>query len=88
MTDREEALKDSDYPLTGSAYDDDEDDVDDDWAGDETTWTEDADAEEESDIKDESSAYLEFLSEEVRPSTNGIYAHLLTSLPGTKVRKP
>lgn len=63
--DREEALKD-DYPLDGSAYDEDEDE-DDAWGGDDTTWTEEAEVEDEADGRDESSAYLEFLSEEVRP---------------------
>lgn len=63
-SDREEALKD-DYPLDGSAYDDDEDDEDDAWAGDDTTWTEEVEAEDEVDGRDESSAYLEFLNEEV-----------------------
>lgn len=66
-SDREEALKD-DFPLDGSAYDDE--DEDDEWAGDDTAWTEEADAEDEGDGKDESSAYLEFLNEEVRPWTN------------------
>lgn len=61
--DREEALKD-DFPLEGSAYDDDEDD-DDAWGGDDTAWTEEAEGEDEADGKDESSAYLEFLNEEV-----------------------
>jgi hypothetical protein len=62
FSDREEALKD-DFPLDGSAYDDDEDE--DEWAGDDTTWTEEVEAEDEVDGKDESSAYLEFLTEEV-----------------------
>lgn len=61
-SDREEALKD-DYPLDGSAYDDDEDEEDP-WAGDDNTWTEEAEAEDEVDGRDESSAYLEFLNEE------------------------
>lgn len=61
---REEALKD-DYPLAGSAYDDDEEDDEAEWAGDDTAWTEEAENEEEVDAKDESTAYLEFLNEEV-----------------------
>jgi len=65
---REEALKD-DYPLDGSAYDDDEDE-DDAWAGDDTTWTEEAEAEDEVDGRDESSAYLEFLNEEAQKFKN------------------
>jgi len=60
IIDREEALKD-DFPADGSTYDDD----DDEWAGDETAWTEDNEPDDETDGKDESSAYLEFLSEEV-----------------------
>lgn len=58
--DREEALKD-DYPLEGEYDDDDEEDE---WAGDDTTWNGE-ETEEEPDVKDESSAYLEFLNEEV-----------------------
>ena len=41
---------------------DDEDDEDEEW-GDEAEWTNEAD--ETEDVKDESSAYLDFLSEEV-----------------------
>lgn len=60
---REEALKD-DFPLgEGSAYDDE--DEEDEWAGDDTTWTEETEPEDEVDGKDESAAYLEFLNEEV-----------------------
>jgi importin-7 len=62
-SDREEALKD-DYPLDGSAYDEDEDEEDA-WGGDDNAWTEEPEAEEEVDGRDESSAYLEFLNEEV-----------------------
>jgi len=65
---REEALKD-DYPLAGSAYDDDVDDEEE-WAGDDTAWTEDAEVEDEVDGKDESSAYLEFLNEEAQKFGN------------------
>jgi hypothetical protein len=60
--DRDEALKD-DYPLEGSTYDDE--DEDDEWAGDDTTWPDEDGADDETDGKDESSAYLEFLNEEV-----------------------
>jgi hypothetical protein len=60
--DREEALKD-DYPLAGSTYDE-YDDAEDEWAGDDSAWTEEPEN-DESDGKDESSAYLEFLNEEV-----------------------
>ena len=59
ISDREEALKE-DYTGDGSTFDDD----DDDWAGDDNTWTDDNER-EEGDVKDESSAYLEFLDEEV-----------------------
>jgi hypothetical protein len=57
-----EALKDDD-PYSGSTYEDDDDE--DEWGGDDTAWTEETEVEDESDIKDESSAYLEFLNEEV-----------------------
>jgi formylglycine-generating enzyme required for sulfatase activity len=59
--DREEALKD-DFPLEGSAYDDE--DEEDEWAGDDTAWNEETEVEDETDGRDESSAYLEFLNEE------------------------
>ncbi|PSS09330.1 hypothetical protein M430DRAFT_128428 [Amorphotheca resinae ATCC 22711] len=68
LKNREEALKD-DFPLEGSAYDDDEDD-DDAWGGDDTAWTEEAEGEDEADGKDESSAYLEFLNEEAQKFQN------------------
>jgi hypothetical protein len=61
-TERDEILKD-DFPLDGSAYDDLDDEED--WAGDDTEWNEENEPEEESDAKDESTAYLEFLNEEV-----------------------
>jgi len=66
---REEALKD-DYPLSGSAYDDDEDNDEDEWAGDDNTWSEEVDGDDETDGKDESSAYLEFLNEEAQKFGN------------------
>jgi importin-7 len=59
-TERDEILKD-DFPLDGSAYDDDDEE---DWAGDDTAWNEENEPEEETDAKDESTAYLEFLNEE------------------------
>lgn len=59
--DREEALKD-DYQHDPDGYDDE--DEDDEWAGDDNAWTEEAEVEDETDGKDESSAYLEFLNEE------------------------
>jgi hypothetical protein len=65
--DREEALKD-DYPLDGSTYDDEDDEEE--WAGDDNAWNDEADAEEESDAKDESTAYLEFLNEEAQKFQN------------------
>lgn len=61
---RDEALKE-DYPLAGDTYNDEESDEEDDWAGDDNVWTEEADN-DDTDGKDESSAYLEFLNEEVR----------------------
>lgn len=65
---REEALKDDDFALDGSAYDDD--DEEDEWAGDDNTWAEEEEQEEEQDAKDESSAYLEFLNEEAKKFKN------------------
>lgn len=60
---RDEVLKD-DYPVDEGAYDDDDEEL---WAGDDNAWNEEETPEEESsDAKDESSAYLEFLNEEVR----------------------
>jgi hypothetical protein len=66
VLDREEALKD-DYPLDGSAYDDEDDEEE--WAGDDSTWNDEAEPEEETD-KDESTAYLEFLNEEAQKFQN------------------
>jgi hypothetical protein len=63
IRDREEALKD-DFPLEDSAYDDE--DEEDEWAGDDTAWNDEAEPDDETDVKDEQSAYLEFLNEEVR----------------------
>lgn len=61
QSDREDAMKD-DYGLDGNyTYDDD-----DEWGDDEAAWTAEEELEEEViDAKDESSAYLEFLNEEV-----------------------
>lgn len=59
--DREEALKD-DYQHDPDVYDDE--DEEDEWAGDDNAWAEEAEAEDETDGKDESSAYLDFLNEE------------------------
>lgn len=70
--DREEALKD-DYPLDDGAYDDEDDD---DWAGDDAAWTEEVDEIDENDVKDESTAYLEFLNEEV--SSRVLLSYLFT----------
>ncbi len=63
ILDREEALKE-DFPLEGSAYD--EEDEDDEWAGDDNAWTGEEEHQEEEDVRDESSAYLEFLNEEAQ----------------------
>ncbi|KAF8862644.1 ARM repeat-containing protein [Acephala macrosclerotiorum] len=63
---REEALKD-DYPLDDSAYDDEDDEE---WAGDDSAWNEEDETNEESDVKDESTAYLEFLNEEAQKFQN------------------
>ncbi|KAG9245341.1 nonsense-mediated mRNA decay protein-like protein [Calycina marina] len=65
---REEALKD-DYPLDGSDYGGDDDNEE--WGGDDSAWTEDAETEDEIvDGRDESSAYLEFLTEEAQKFKN------------------
>ncbi|CAG8948647.1 hypothetical protein HYFRA_00001766 [Hymenoscyphus fraxineus] len=63
---RDEILKD-DYPVDGSAYDDDEEEL---WAGDDNAWNEDEGNEESEDAKDESTAYLEFLNEEAQKFQN------------------
>jgi importin-7 len=51
--------------LASSAYDDDEEEDEGEWAGDDTPWTEEEEVNDDVDGKDESSAYLEFLNEEV-----------------------
>jgi len=66
LKNRDEALRD-DYPLDDSAYDDDEDEE---WGGDDNAWAEEAEADEETDGKDESTAYLEFLNEEAQKFQN------------------
>jgi len=69
---REEALKEDD-PLSGSAYGDYVEDEEEEWGGDET-WTEEEGEEgEDAEGKDESSAYLDFLNEEV--SWLGVFFH-------------
>ena len=59
IPDREQALRDND-PVEGSAYEEEEDE----WSADDNTWTEEED-DETQDGKDESTAYLDFLNEEV-----------------------
>jgi len=61
--DRLSALSNANTYEIGSGYGDDDDD--DEWGGDDSAWTEEAEPEDEADGKDESSAYLEFLNEEV-----------------------
>jgi importin-7 len=68
IQDREEALKD-DFPLEDSAYDDE--DEEDEWAGDDTAWNDETEPDDETDVKDEQSAYLEFLNEEVSKVVSG-----------------
>ena len=64
MIDREEALKD-DFPLDDS-YSDGDVDSNGSWEGGEgNDWTEDDPEENDETAKDESSAYLDFLNEEV-----------------------
>jgi hypothetical protein len=64
MKSREAALKD-DFTLENTNYG--YDDEDDDWGEDESNWNaeDEAEVEEATDVKDESTAYLEFLNEEV-----------------------
>ena len=61
---RDDVLKD-DFPLDQSAYDDYEDEEGEEWAGDDNQWNEENEHEESEEVKDESTAYLEFLNEEV-----------------------
>jgi hypothetical protein len=62
-SDREEALRE-DFHLDGGAYGYDDDNSS--W-GEDTTWTAEEDDEKEtSEKKDESTAYLEFLNDEVK----------------------
>jgi hypothetical protein len=64
--DREEALKDDFQLEAGYGYDEDEE-----WNEDESAWTGEEENEDDGgqDVKDESTAYLEFLNEEVsRPA--------------------
>jgi importin-7 len=65
IEDREEALKD-DFHLEGGTYG--YDDEDEEWNEEEASWdaTEGDREEEVADVKDEGTAYLEFLQEEVR----------------------
>ena len=67
LKNREEALKE-DFHLDNSY---DYDDEDDEWNDDEANWNAEEEGEEEevNDAKDESTAYLEFLNEEVRKHT-------------------
>lgn len=82
LKNREEAKKEENYDGYGG-YDDDEDDE---WEGGETAWTNE-ESEEVVDIKDESQAYLDFLSEEVR--THVLYGKFITHVhAGTKVQHP
>lgn len=79
VADREDAMKD-DYGLEGNySYDDEEE-----WGDDEAAWNAEEEVEEEpADAKDESSAYLEFLNEEVSfclPPAKASTERLLTSL--------
>lgn len=62
MTDREEATKEDDLGL-GETLEEEEEGEEEEWEGD-TDWNVDND-DAEGDVKDESTAYLEFLNEEV-----------------------
>ena len=81
--DREEATKEGDFTLN---EDDDEDDEQEEWEGDAAAWTNDAD-EAEGDVKDESAAYLEFLSEEVSHLYSFDTFDLLRIPLGPKIRR-
>lgn len=82
--DREEALRD-DFQLDSSAYYDEDEDWDDDGA----QWEEgDAAEGEHSESKDESTAYLDFLNEEVRQCLRKVLIQMYRTneiIPGTKV---
>lgn len=67
LPDREDALKD-DFPLDESTYDDDDDEEE--WAADDNAWNDEVEVEEETDAKDDSTAYLEFLNEEAQKFQN------------------
>lgn len=64
---RKEALE-SDYPLGGSAYgDEDDEDEDAEWGGEDAAWAEEEEElDEDGEGKDESAAYLDFLNEEAQ----------------------
>lgn len=63
MKNREEALKDDFHLDSGTyGYDDEEEE----WDGEDGNWNEEGEEEGNTDVKDESTAYLEFLNEEVR----------------------
>ncbi|EHK99074.1 putative importin [Glarea lozoyensis 74030] len=66
---RDDVLKD-DFPLDQSAYDDYEDEEEEPWAGDDNQWGEENEQEETEEVKDESTAYLEFLNEEAQKFKN------------------
>ncbi|KAI1328186.1 importin-beta domain-containing protein [Xylariaceae sp. FL0255] len=69
MKNREEALKD-DFTFGADSYDYDDDDE---WAEDDTNWNaEEAPEEEQTDARDESTAYLEFLNEEAQKFSSQI----------------
>lgn len=68
LLDREEALRD-DFQHEAGVYDDDDDE---DWAGDDNEWNDETEVDDEADGKDESSAYLEFLNDEVSFQLNYI----------------
>lgn len=73
---RAEAMKD-DFTLDPGSYDYEDDDE---WDEDDANWNADGDQEEDpSDVKDESTAYIEFLNEEVRSSSRPCASQLLDS---------
>lgn len=90
MKSRELALKD-DFNLDNS-YSFDDDDDDDGWGEDEAAWTAEDEAEGANDgeVKDGSSAYLDFLNEEVSALSGASGYHTWTNKirTGTEVRQP
>ena len=63
LKNREEAQREDEFGLSGDYDDDDDDDEDEEWEGED--W-ENEETEETADVKDESTAYLDFLSQQAQ----------------------